>query len=159
MLKLNAQACNGFTLVEVLVAVLVLSFGLLGMAGLQVYSLASNHSAYLRSQATVLAYDIVDRMRANPEQAEAGAYDIDFEAAAPATSVNCESSACTGADMAAFDLGQWLLGTAGRLPNGDGEISRNGSIFIVAVRWTDRDVDIADGTGADPVVLQVSTEL
>jgi type IV pilus assembly protein PilV len=58
--------CGGFTLVEVLVAALVLAVGLLGLAGLQLASMKSNHSAYLRSQATVAAYDLLDRMRADP---------------------------------------------------------------------------------------------
>jgi type IV pilus assembly protein PilV len=57
---------GGFTLVEVLVAVLVLAVGLLGLAGLQLASMKSNHSAYRRSQATIAAYDLLDRMRANP---------------------------------------------------------------------------------------------
>ncbi|MCX7101946.1 MAG: type IV pilus modification protein PilV, partial [Methylobacter sp.] len=55
----------GFTLIEVLIAMLVLAVGLLGLAGLQATSLKSNQSAYNRSQATQLAYDLADRMRAN----------------------------------------------------------------------------------------------
>ena len=55
----------GFTLIEVLIAMLVLAVGLLGLAGLQATSLRNNQSAYNRSQATQLAYDIADRMRAN----------------------------------------------------------------------------------------------
>ena len=56
---------RGFTLLEILIAVGVLSIGLLGIAGLQALGQRSNHSAYLRSQATALAYDMIDRMRAN----------------------------------------------------------------------------------------------
>ncbi len=56
---------EGFTLLEILVAVLVLSIGLLGIAGLQVTGLRFNHSAYARTQATLLAYELADRMRAN----------------------------------------------------------------------------------------------
>jgi type IV pilus assembly protein PilV len=57
---------RGFTLTEVLIAVLVLAVGLLGLAGLQLAGMKSNHSAYLRSQATIAAYDLLDRMRADP---------------------------------------------------------------------------------------------
>ena len=67
---------NGFTMVELLVAVLVLSIGLLGLAGLQAAGLRNNQSAYLRSQATILAYDVADRMRATRAAAAAGAYNI-----------------------------------------------------------------------------------
>ena len=67
---------HGFTLIEILLAVVVLSGGLLGLAGLQLTGLKSNHSAYLRSQATILTLDIADRMRANRISAITGAYDI-----------------------------------------------------------------------------------
>ncbi len=57
---------RGFTLVEVLVTIIIMSIGLLGVAGLQLASMRSNHSAYLRTQATLAAYDLIDRMRADP---------------------------------------------------------------------------------------------
>jgi len=57
---------RGFNLVEVLIAVLVLSAGLLGLAGLQIAGMKSSHSAYLRSQAAFAVYDLLERMRANP---------------------------------------------------------------------------------------------
>ena len=56
---------TGFTLIEVLIAMIVLAVGLLGLAGLQATSLRNNQSAYNRIKATQLAYDIADRMRAN----------------------------------------------------------------------------------------------
>ena len=56
---------QGFTLIEVLIAIIVLSIGLLGLAGLQLTSLRNSNSAYTRSQAVILSYDIVDRIRAN----------------------------------------------------------------------------------------------
>jgi type IV pilus assembly protein PilV len=163
------NGCEGFTLIEVLVAVLVLSIGLLGLAGLQTYSVASTHSAYLRSQATVLAYDIIDRMRANRAAVVAGNYLVAF-GAQPATVTDCQSagSTCSNADMAAFDLTQWkcTLGAwsadvdcanvTSCLPNGNGQITQNGNIYTVAVRWNDRELD----NGASNVVtLQVSTEI
>ncbi len=57
---------HGFTLVEVLVTIIIMSVGLLGVVGLQLASMRSNHSAYLRTQATLAAYDLIDRMRADP---------------------------------------------------------------------------------------------
>ncbi|MEM9532329.1 MAG: type IV pilus modification protein PilV [Pseudomonadota bacterium] len=59
---------RGTTLIEVLVAVLVLSFGLLGLAGLQGISLRSSGNAFMRTQATNLAYEILDQVRANRRQ-------------------------------------------------------------------------------------------
>ncbi|MCS6948044.1 MAG: type IV pilus modification protein PilV, partial [Steroidobacteraceae bacterium] len=69
---------RGFTLIEALIAVLVLSIGLLGIAGLQLASLQTNSVAYQRSQATMLAYDLLDRMRANRTAALNGAYDRNY---------------------------------------------------------------------------------
>ena len=57
---------GGFTLVEVLVTVIVVAIGLLGLAGVQLAGMRSNHSAYLRTQATIAAYDLIDRMRMDP---------------------------------------------------------------------------------------------
>ncbi|MEJ2142634.1 MAG: type IV pilus modification protein PilV, partial [Gammaproteobacteria bacterium] len=54
----------GFSLLEVMIAMVIFSIGLIGLAGLQSASLGYNHSAYLRSQATYLAYNILDKMRA-----------------------------------------------------------------------------------------------
>ena len=63
---------TGFSIIEVLVALLVLAIGLLGLAALQAQGLRFNHDAYVRTQATHLAYDIIDRMRSN--RANAAAY-------------------------------------------------------------------------------------
>lgn len=68
---------RGLTLVEILVALLVLSIGLLGLAALQTTSLRFNTSAYYRTQATALAYDLSDRMRANRQAALDGLYNAD----------------------------------------------------------------------------------
>jgi len=57
---------RGFTLIEALITAIVMAVGLLGLAGLQIAGMKSNHSAYLRSQATIASYDLIDRMRANP---------------------------------------------------------------------------------------------
>jgi len=64
-----SPAQRGFTLVEVLVTVLVISVGLLGIVALQVVTLRSNHQSYVRTQATALADDIIDRIRANRDNA------------------------------------------------------------------------------------------
>ena len=67
--------CNsGFSLLKVMVAMLVLSIGLIGIAGLQMAGLRSNQNAFLRSQATILASDIIDRMRVNTQGVQNGNY-------------------------------------------------------------------------------------
>lgn len=129
------QRQAGFTLIEVLVALLILAIGLLGLAGLQANSLRNNYSAYLRSQATFHVYEIIDRMRANRQHALAEGYDRSFGATAP--SGNC-SSRCSEAEMKNADLAEWLALVA-RLPDGQGavDVDANG-IATVQVRWRDR---------------------
>jgi len=63
---------RGFTLIEALVALIVLSIGLLGIAGMQISGLRANQSAASRTQASYLADDIADRMRANYTAARNG---------------------------------------------------------------------------------------
>jgi len=66
---------SGFSLLEVVIALLVITIGLLGLLTMQIYSLKGNQSAYLRSQATVMAYELVDAMRADRDGALSGDYD------------------------------------------------------------------------------------
>jgi type IV pilus assembly protein PilV len=152
MKRINAINQHGFTLFEVLVAVVVFSVGLIGLANLQGYSISSSYNAHLRTQATALAGSIVDRMRANREQAVAGnAYITGFETDPPSTSIDC-SSGCTPEQMAQLDLLEWKcnlgryatenfcdgLVSQATLPNGDGEIKTitDGQIEVT-VRWSD----------------------
>ena len=116
---------RGTTLVEVLVALVVLSVGLLGIAALQMTSLRNNRGAHLRSQAQVLAYDIADRMRANRNVALANAYVVAL-GVTPA-----------GGTLNALDLQEWKATLAQALPSGDGEITRVGNMFRIRITWTD----------------------
>jgi type IV pilus assembly protein PilV len=148
-----AQACatasasaSGFTLLEVLIALLVLSLGLLGLAALQASTVQFNHSAYLRSQATNLAYDMADRMRANRQATLDGAYD----------GVDYSSPACGGgggASVAARDIAAWRSNLACTLPSGDGRIERDGRVVTISVRW-----DESRGE-EDLMVFQMTTGL
>ncbi len=130
---------SGFTMVEVLVAMLILGIGLLGMAGLQAHALRNNYNAYLRSQATFNIYEIMDRMRANREYAIKNAgYATAYGASVSA--VDCSTSRCTPAQMKDADLAQWLA-VVGRLPGGEGKIemdSTEKNKVTVSVRWYDR---------------------
>ena len=128
---------KGFTLLEVLIAVLILSIGLLGIAGLQAKGLQFNHSAYLRTQATFLAYDISDRMRANIVGVDAGNYN-NGTASQHTNCITASTSSCTPAIMAGHDLYEWNTTLASALPSGQG---------IVCV---DSDANTDAGTFASP---------
>ncbi len=131
---------RGFTLLEVLVALVVLSIGLLGLSGMQTTSLRNNHSAFLRSQATVVTNDILDRMRANRDSALDGDYDLLYTET-PATS-GCSGTACSATDVANRNLGEWRSFVA-RLPEGEGQVTfPTAGVAEVRVRWADtRDVN------------------
>lgn len=99
------KAVRGFSLVEALVALVVMSIGLLGIAALYVESLRSGTSALLRSQAVALASDMADRIRANPTAG--AAYDKTVDATG-AVVANCENATgCTVAEMASTDVARW----------------------------------------------------
>lgn len=145
---------GGFSLMEILASLTILAFGLLSLASLQANSLRNNQSAYLRSQATYLAYDILDRMRANSQVVSSGTYDTALGSTPTSGVSTCigSSVSCSEAQMAAFDVAEWkctlgnwtgesvcstLSVTSGVLPSGDGSITRSGDVVAVTVRWVD----------------------
>ena len=145
---------RGFTLLEVLIAVMLLAVGLLGLAGLQAVSLRNNHSAYLRSQATMLTYDIIDSMRSNRSAAQAANYDIAIGTAASA-SPDCMANVCTGSEMATADIATWKQSLASLMPSGDGAVARAGNVVTVTVQW----IDGRGPVDAVPKQFATSTEL
>ena len=108
---------------EVLVASVVLSIGLLGLAGLQASGLRVGQSSIHRGQAAQLAYDIVERMRVNAASAES--YGLELNDAAP-----------EGDSVAARDLRDWRIRLR-LLPAGTGSIDVNGRQVTVVVQWDD----------------------
>ena len=124
---------HGFSLVEVLIAMLVMSIGLLGLAALQAQGLKFNHDAYGRTQGTALAYDIMDRMRANRANA------ADYVVADPNEA--CDATVAD-ADM---DLSCWYDNLAALLPSGTGGIAQNAvdaTMYDVTVQWSDRETSV-----------------
>jgi type IV pilus assembly protein PilV len=116
---------RGVGLIEVLIAMLIFGTALVTLSGLQTKSLQFNQSAYLRSQASMLAYDIIDRIRIN--RTDASNYSIDFGAAVPA-----------GASLRQQDLSYWLNAVAASLPEGQGEINCDAENCTVQIRWTEQ---------------------
>jgi type IV pilus modification protein PilV len=141
---------RGFSLIEVLVTLVIISLATLGMAKLQAVSMRTNTNALFESQAATLARDIIERIRANP----AGDYTTAFDQAVPDEAVptcigagaNCDATA-----MAQHDLMEWkcTLGVAafndacaplvvgGQLPNGNGSITIAANTYTVRIRWFD----------------------
>lgn len=113
---------RGVTLIEVLVALVIVAVGLLGLAGLQVRGLAIQKDAHGRAIATQLALDLADRMRANRVPgAFAPPVDYTFTAPTgtlPTASTDCEAVVCNEAQQAQFDRARWLARVNQTLPGG-----------------------------------------
>lgn len=145
---------RGISLIEVMVALLILSVGLLGLAGIQVTGLRGNQSAYLKTQAGIIAADVADRLRLNSEQAIAGVYDGFNSKTYSGSGSSCLSSVngCTNANLAIADMVEWknlMEGTGGiaLLPNASLQIIRGaGSLFTITVLWSETDWDADTGS-------------
>lgn len=124
---------SGFSMIEVLVSIVIISFGLLGVAAIQMTGLKNASSSQYRAQANSLAYDILDRMRSNRRLAYNGSFDTALGTAAV-------SGACSGQSaIQARDLCEWKQAIEGRLPVGQGSIafSRATGIASITIRWDD----------------------
>ena len=139
---------GGFSMIEVLVTLLIISLALLGTAGLQAYSMRLNQGGQFRSLAVFLAADLAERMEANKAGALAGSYVLasttgaTFLAGGGTASTACVSSACTTATLAAYDLSQWQSAVAATLPQSSWSVAQavNGSqnTYNITINWVDR---------------------
>ena len=125
---------NGFTLIEVLIAMLVIAIGFMGITALQYKGLKYNTDAVLRTQINFLAYDLADRMRLNRDNI---ASYVDNDTITTTAPTGCNEA--TGAD-ATNDLNCWKLLAYNSLPPGTTtDISVSGSQYTITIGWTDRD--------------------
>ena len=130
---------RGFTLLEVLIALLILSFGLLGLAALQAYSVKANQSAHFRSQATALSNMMLDNIRANRAQLPQY-YSNEYEEFA------CDDTPETS-PRALNDLETWRQQIACQLPAGRGAVAPiSANEVAVCIRWSDARWESEDGT-------------
>lgn len=148
--SIDSQAArqSGFSLLEVLIAVVVTSVGLIGLAGMQAAGLNSNQRAYQRSQATVLAYDLADRMRANTNSINSYLTSSMTLAQAVAAGevAGCKSTTgCSTAQMAQTDLVDWNADLTVALPNPTGVITLDNrgtatlddDLYTITLSWDD----------------------
>ncbi len=124
---------QGISLIEVLVAAVIIAIGLLGLAGLQTRSLQMNQSSHYRSQASYYAYEIVDAMRMNEGAAEAGDFAIDMGDGAP-----------SGSSVPEKALSRWIQGINASLPTDETDNVTGGSVDTsnfpeveIRVAWVD----------------------
>lgn len=166
---MKASRMQGFSLIELLVAVVIMAVGILGIAGLQVVSMQQNRSALYRAQAVQLANGLLDRIRVNKNITYSALID-----AAPQATTDCEVNSCTPTQMAAYDIAQWKCsinsddstgqplttcqnymgldgitkGITGELPDGQGSVILASGVYTVTIQW----VDERDGSTASIAV-------
>ena len=132
---------SGFTLIEVLITLVIVAVGLLGLASLQLRAMQFVHGAYIQTQVQVLAYDMLDRLRANRIEAlETPSYVLAVTDT-PSAPTNCATTVCTATQMAAFDIYEWRQILNEHLPQGKGSIavdtSGGGFLYTIQVQWLD----------------------
>ncbi|MGI2028825.1 type IV pilus modification protein PilV [Endozoicomonas acroporae] len=130
---MHSISIKGFTLIETLVALLILSIGLLGMAGLQIVSLQSSNGALSRSQATMLSYDLVERIRRNPEQIDYYKDSLDTKP----ESTNCISTTCTAEQLAQEDLFQWSTELDQAIPGAIANMTDKDNQYTLSISWNE----------------------
>ena len=141
------------TLVESLVALVILAFGVLGLLGSQLQTLKDSRDSVGRSRALVSIQDLSERMRMN--QTSAAAYNTGFAAVA-APAVNCVGNPCNSAQLAAFDVWRWKANLALALPSGQGAVAPSATDarqFVVMVAWRENQADAssADAARTNPI--------
>jgi type IV pilus assembly protein PilV len=136
---------TGFTLIEVLIAMMVLAIGLLGFAALQAFSVKNNLAAYTHGQAVQLLYDMSDRMRSN-KIAAANYVTTNSNTTAAGITYNNDctkatgTAACTSAVLANNDLFDWnaaITASTSNLPMGQGAITAVGTLYLLSITWDD----------------------
>ena len=153
----RAERSAGFTLLEMLVTLVIVSIGMLGIAKLTLSTVQANDSAMMRSEATALLQQAIENMRANDSLAQQGQYDIALGATPAITSIPTQ------------DLNTWKTMLQTVLPGGDGSIvtalevnpttGGNETVATVTVQWDDSVAEQAFGAAAGTQSISVETML
>ena len=136
---------HGFTMVEALVALVILAIGLLGIAALYLDSLRGGRTALYRTTAVSLASDLADRIRSNRDAG--AAYTLAFGDDTMAADTTCDAApGCDAPTMAETDLARWRERLVQTLPGGDAEvtptvIAGEPTRYLITVRWTEPGTD------------------
>lgn len=144
---LSRRRSLGFSMIEVLVTMLLISLALLGTSGMQAYALKMNQGGQFRTQAVLLASDLAERMEANRSAAVAGNYVYTCPSPPVATSTACgpTGAACVPSALATYDLLQWQATVASQLPQSTCSVVQsttgNPSTYTISISWVDRQTD------------------
>lgn len=148
----HGQYQNGVTLIEVLVALTILSIGLLAVAMMQLRGLENASAGYLRSQAVILANDMADRLRS--AEVNEGADDYVFSM--PDNAFECNNISLAGTFTTENDLAEWQNLIGCRLPAGIAHIAESGGVYTIRVEWSSMEEVDADGDTLERVEIAVA---
>lgn len=126
--KAGQKKQAGASMLELLVSLLIFSFGMLGLAGLQIRSLSMSQSSLYRSQATALTDDILDRMRADRDNALAGNWN---------TALTTASGSVSGTALFNTDMKDWKATVESQLPDGKASVNMGSGTVTVVLQWDD----------------------
>jgi len=142
-MKAASSTQRGFSMLEILVTLFLLTMWLLASAGVQSSPLQFNKAAQFRTQAVYLATELVERMQANKSAAVTGSYV--FSGSGSSGSADCTTALCQPDDLAAFDLAEWSGRVASALPGGSATITAAGAAnpitYTIVISWSDRRTD------------------
>lgn len=145
---------QGVAMMELLIALIIVAIGVLGLVAMQSTALQNGNNAQLRYQATLMAYDMVERMRANPLGVAANHY----SAITLSTTATAPTSPFTAANVYQLDVAEWKTDLA-TLPNGNGSITEDNLVdgrFTIHVRWSQLE---GAGTGGNTDSIDIVVRL
>lgn len=139
---------GGFSMIEVLVTLLIISLALLGTAGLQAFSMRLNQGGQFRTQAVFLAADLAERIEANKLGAVEGNYVMALSSTVSTADNSCSDRQCVTAELAPYDLSQWERLVAASLPRASWAVAQtvpgNPSTYTITIGWVDRRNDVTN---------------
>jgi type IV pilus assembly protein PilV len=132
----------GFSMVEILVTILIISLAVLGSAGLQVQALKTNQGGQFRNQAVFLLNDMVERMKANKAYSVSSTTGYGDTTSSAGMTTDCYAAPCAAGALAAYDIAKWQAAILAVLPQGTGSVTQtvtgNPSSYRVTINWVDR---------------------
>ena len=133
---------TGSGMIEILVSLIVLAIGLLGIAGMQVISMKNANNAEHRYRASMIAYDMMERMRSNPAGVSTNEYNnvnISSSGSSDSSASTC-SAVCSASELAAYDVAMWEQKITA-LPNGTASVTGNAAVFEITVAWQEQNTN------------------
>jgi type IV pilus assembly protein PilV len=152
-LRARAQKQHrGFTMLETLITLAIITIWLLGSANVQTFALRLNKAAQFRTQAVLLASEMAERIEANKDYALTGGYA--YAGGAATSTKDCTIFTCVATELRDFDLAEWTTRLAATLPDGTATITPDTSnpiitTYTILINWHDRRTEQTYGsTGA-----------